>query len=354
MYTRIVPAATPCGVDRAMSPPFRGYRVRCQSSRACLTLPLPHGPSAPRPLHHLLPVWVRLHHVCARGESVPPLADQSRRDVRWVSSCRRLSVLPRPGDRPLPADQSLRGAHLSRLVDGAFLPAHRPRLPAFAARLLYLAAGLSSCRCLALAQPMGCPQPAAELAPNAWLELHAAISIVAYGAFALAGVAGVMYLAQERQLKTHHLHSIFYHLPPIRDLAVANSRLVYTGFALLTVGLFAGFAMGNLQCAPRQDRVVERRLAALRPFSPVRTCCAGSARGALAWLSVAAFTVVLADAVGAHLHRAAAAALTHGNPLPRPQPPHRSGGVAREICHPDGQLAQAAADLARAPGVARP
>ena len=82
--------------------------------------------------------------------------------------------------------------------------------------------------------------------PNAWLELHAAISIVAYGAFALAGVAGVMYLAQERQLKTHHLKSIFYHLPPIRDLATANTRLVLTGLTLLTVGLIAGFAMGNL------------------------------------------------------------------------------------------------------------
>jgi ABC-type uncharacterized transport system permease subunit len=83
-------------------------------------------------------------------------------------------------------------------------------------------------------------------APNAWLELHAAISVVAYGAFALAGVAGVMYLAQERQLKTHHLKSIFYHLPPIRDLATANTRLVLVGLTLLTVGLGAGFAMGNL------------------------------------------------------------------------------------------------------------
>ena len=44
-------------------------------------------------------------------------------------------------------------------------------------------------------------------APNAWLELHTSMSIVAYGAFALAGVAGVMYLAQERQLKTRHLKS---------------------------------------------------------------------------------------------------------------------------------------------------
>jgi len=31
------------------------------------------------------------------------------------------------------------------------------------------------------------------------------MSLVAYGAFALACIAGVMYLVQERQLKTHPL-----------------------------------------------------------------------------------------------------------------------------------------------------
>lgn len=83
-----------------------------------------------------------------------------------------------------------------------------------------------------------------KIHPNSWLELHAAVSIFAYGAFAVAGVAGVMYLAQERQLKTHHLRSIFFHLPPIADLAVAINRLLWTGFALLTVGVISGFMVG--------------------------------------------------------------------------------------------------------------
>ncbi|MEQ1860039.1 MAG: cytochrome c biogenesis protein CcsA [Chthoniobacteraceae bacterium] len=86
----------------------------------------------------------------------------------------------------------------------------------------------------------------AKIVVNAWMELHAAVSILAYGAFALAGIAGVMYLLQERQLKTHHLRSIFFHLPPIHDLAVANRRLILTGFLLLTVGIAAGFAVGGL------------------------------------------------------------------------------------------------------------
>ena len=94
----------------------------------------------------------------------------------------------------------------------------------------------------ALVAPIDGPA-AARTAPNPWLELHAAISIVAYGAFALAGVAGVMFLLQERQLKTHHLHSIFFHLPPIHDLALVMKRLILTGFILLTVGLLAGLAV---------------------------------------------------------------------------------------------------------------
>jgi ABC-type uncharacterized transport system permease subunit len=76
------------------------------------------------------------------------------------------------------------------------------------------------------------------------LEFHAAVSVVAYGAFCLAGIAGVMLLVQERQLKTQRFSSFFYRLPPLRDLAAANRRLVFTGFLLLSAGLAAGFFQG--------------------------------------------------------------------------------------------------------------
>jgi HemX protein len=80
---------------------------------------------------------------------------------------------------------------------------------------------------------------------NSWLEFHASMSLVAYGAFALACIAGVMYLLQERQLKTHHLHSIFYHLPPLTNLFAAITRLLWWGFALYTVGIVSGFFTGH-------------------------------------------------------------------------------------------------------------
>ena len=96
----------------------------------------------------------------------------------------------------------------------------------------------------ALLAPIDVRHPV-RLSVNPWLEFHASISMIAYGAFALACVAGIMYLVQERQLKTHHLHSIFYRLPPLTNLFSALTRLLWLGFALYTAGLVSGFFTGG-------------------------------------------------------------------------------------------------------------
>ena len=96
----------------------------------------------------------------------------------------------------------------------------------------------------ALLAPIDVAQPV-RVAVNPWIEFHASISMMAYGAFALACVAGVMYLVQERQLKTHQLHSIFYHLPPLTNLFSAITRLLWLGFALYTAGLLSGYFTGE-------------------------------------------------------------------------------------------------------------
>ncbi|HEY5791877.1 MAG TPA: cytochrome c biogenesis protein CcsA [Chthoniobacterales bacterium] len=93
---------------------------------------------------------------------------------------------------------------------------------------------------LVLPHPPAAPTPFA----NPWVEFHAALSIIAYGCFGLASVAGVMYLLQERQLKNRKASALLYHLPPINDLATANKRLVSLGLILLTVAFAAGFVSG--------------------------------------------------------------------------------------------------------------
>jgi len=76
---------------------------------------------------------------------------------------------------------------------------------------------------------------------NPWLETHAAVSLIAYGVFALACISGAMYLIQNRQLKRRELNEWFYQLPPIHTLGLANARLLIFGFLLLTIGLATGF-----------------------------------------------------------------------------------------------------------------
>ena len=76
--------------------------------------------------------------------------------------------------------------------------------------------------------------------PNPWVETHAALSLVAYGAFGLACVAGLMFLVQEGQLKSRHPAPIFHHLPPISILSEAILRLLWIGLLGLTISFAAG------------------------------------------------------------------------------------------------------------------
>lgn len=85
---------------------------------------------------------------------------------------------------------------------------------------------------------------------NPWHETHSAMSVLAYGALALAAVAGVMFLVLDKQLKDHHLKSgLFRNLPPVRELLVSMERLLKLGGLLLTVGIIAGFLMPHTASA---------------------------------------------------------------------------------------------------------
>jgi len=72
------------------------------------------------------------------------------------------------------------------------------------------------------------------------VSLHAAMILLAYGAFGLGAVSGLMYLSQQHDLKFKKLSAVFSLLPPIQRLEVVTIRLVLVGFAFLTVGLYAG------------------------------------------------------------------------------------------------------------------
>lgn len=75
---------------------------------------------------------------------------------------------------------------------------------------------------------------------HGWTSLHAAMILLAYGAFGLSCVAALMYLTQERDLKLRKLRAVFALLPPIQRLEGIVSRLLLAGFILLTLGLAVG------------------------------------------------------------------------------------------------------------------
>lgn len=79
---------------------------------------------------------------------------------------------------------------------------------------------------------------------DAWLEAHAAFSVLAYGALGLAAVAAVMYLVLDRQLKGGEFtRGLFRNLPPVRELGLVVRRLLWLGLFVLTLGVASGLVM---------------------------------------------------------------------------------------------------------------
>lgn len=71
---------------------------------------------------------------------------------------------------------------------------------------------------------------------------HVAALLGAYASFGLAAVIGITYVLQFKELKAKHLVFFFTRLPSLQTLDVMNSRAVFIGWVLLSVGLGAGAA----------------------------------------------------------------------------------------------------------------
>lgn len=76
---------------------------------------------------------------------------------------------------------------------------------------------------------------------SSWRGIHASIIILGYAAFGLASAVGLMYLVQERQLRTRRFGPSFMLLPPILRLEHVQVWLLSAGFLMLTVGLVSAF-----------------------------------------------------------------------------------------------------------------
>lgn len=73
-----------------------------------------------------------------------------------------------------------------------------------------------------------------------WLPVHAGVSLIAYGFLGLAFCGGLMYLLQERELKSRKLGYFFTRLPSLDALDQLNSHCLAIGFIFLTLGMISG------------------------------------------------------------------------------------------------------------------
>ena len=133
---------------------------------------------------------------------------------------------------------------------------------------------------------------AARVAPDPWIQLHGSLSLLAYGAFAAAALAGTMYLLQDQFLKERRLTPVFFHLPPINHLFQAMMLVLVLGCVLLVAGLLAGYA--TAMRPPIAKHVVSYVVLGLYAAVVVaRWCGVGHRRVAIG--AVAAFIAVAAS-----------------------------------------------------------
>jgi len=82
--------------------------------------------------------------------------------------------------------------------------------------------------------------PLAPVLESFWLPLHVILAFFGNAIFTLAFAAGVMYLIQERQIKSKKIGPFYHRLPDLKVLDDLNYRCLTFGFPLLSLGIISG------------------------------------------------------------------------------------------------------------------
>lgn len=152
------------------------------------------------------------------------------------------------------------------------------------------------------------PQSALFASPLFWL--HVSSLLFAYASFGLAAVIGVTYILQFKEIKAKHLGFFYTRLPSLQSLDVMNSRAIFIGWALMTVGIVVGvlWTVQAQAATPVDTRVQAMHLADPKIFVALVTWVIYTfqliARRAIGWrgrrsayLSAVGFATVLLNFV---------------------------------------------------------
>ncbi len=99
------------------------------------------------------------------------------------------------------------------------------------------------------------PEPRLPILESPWFGVHVSSLLFAYASFALAGVLGVTYMLQFKEIKAKDLGFFYERLPSLNVLDEMNLRAVKIGWLFLTVGLITGGIWASqLQPSPDSAR----------------------------------------------------------------------------------------------------
>ena len=75
---------------------------------------------------------------------------------------------------------------------------------------------------------------------SAWFPIHVTLAFIGNAFFGLAFISGVMYLLQEREIKSKRVGFIYSRLPSLKVLDSLNYQCLTLGFPFLTLAIISG------------------------------------------------------------------------------------------------------------------
>jgi ABC-type transport system involved in cytochrome c biogenesis permease subunit len=139
-----------------------------------------------------------------------------------------------------------------------------------------------------------------------WFWVHLLSLMFSYATFAVAGMLGLTYMLQFKEIKKKHLGYFYARLPSLHVLDAMNSRAVVVGWLFLTIGVVVGVVWtaqaralapgnSNLQAMSLNDPKILIALLtwAVYAFEVFARSTMGWTGRRAAWLSAVGFVIVL-------------------------------------------------------------
>lgn len=73
-----------------------------------------------------------------------------------------------------------------------------------------------------------------------WLYLHTSVAFLAYAAFFLTFISGILYLIQEKELKTKKFRFFYFRLPSLQVCDELLRRSLFVGFTMMSLTIITG------------------------------------------------------------------------------------------------------------------